>query len=65
MKALLLATILALALGASREEWKSRSIYQLLTDRFARSNGDTSGCGNLSNYCGGGWKGIKDNLDYI
>jgi alpha-amylase len=36
-----------------------------LTDRFARPNGDTSNCGNLSNYCGGGFRGIINNLDYI
>lgn len=49
----------------TKEEWKTRSIYQLLTDRFARSNGDTSGCNNLSKYCGGTFKGIINNLDYI
>jgi len=37
--------------------WKKRAIYQLLTDRFAKSNGDTSGC-NLSNYCGGDFEGV-------
>jgi len=44
--------------------WKKRAVYQLLTDRFAKSNGDTSGC-NLSNYCGGDFEGIKKNLQYI
>lgn len=53
------------AFAGDKAAWKSRSIYQLLTDRFARSNGDKSSCGNLSNYCGGTWKGIEDNLDYI
>ncbi len=48
----------------TKEEWKTRSIYQLLTDRFARSNGDTSGC-DLSKYCGGTFRGIMNNLDYI
>jgi len=48
----------------TKEEWKTRSIYQLLTDRFARTNADTSGC-DLSNYCGGTFKGIMNNLDYI
>lgn len=46
-------------------EWESRTIYQLLTDRFARNNGDASPCQDLSNYCGGGWVGIMNNLDYI
>jgi alpha-amylase len=40
-------------------------VYQVLTDRFARSNGDNSVCSNLSDYCGGKWKGITQNLDYI
>ena len=44
--------------------WKKRAVYQLLTDRFAKGNGDTSGC-NLSNYCGGDYEGIRKNLQYI
>lgn len=60
--ALLVATVLA---GHSKEEWKSRTIYQLLTDRFARSDGNRGNCGNLGNYCGGTFRGIIDNLDYI
>ena len=47
----------------SKEEWKSRSIYQILTDRFARSS-DTGSC-NLSAYCGGNYKGLIEHLDYI
>jgi len=62
---LLISFILAVALAGSASQWQSRTIYQLLTDRFARNNGDTSGCGNLGNYCGGGWVGIMNNLDYI
>lgn len=38
---------LVLALAANKEEWKKRSIYQLLTDRFARNDGQTYGCDNL------------------
>lgn len=46
--------------------WKQRSIYQVLTDRFAKTDGNDSGaCGDLSNYCGGTYKGIQNNLDYI
>lgn len=40
-------------------------MYQLLTDRFARSNGDKTPCHDLRKYCGGTWKGILENLDYI
>jgi alpha-amylase len=37
----------------------------VLTDRFARNNGSTKGCDNLGAYCGGGYVGLKNNLDYI
>lgn len=63
MKRTLLASLAALALigsvalGKSTEEWKKRNIYQVLTDRFQRSNGDKSGC-DLHNYCGGNFDGI-------
>lgn len=41
-------------------------LFQLLTDRFAPS-GDlpSQKCGDLSNYCGGTFKGIEKHLDYI
>jgi hypothetical protein len=50
----------------SPKGWKGRSIYQLLTDRFA-NNGDIAPkvCNQLYEYCGGTWKGITRNLDYI
>jgi len=51
--------------GKTAEEWKSRSVYQIITDRFARSDGDTTQCESLGNYCGGTYKGIQNNLDYI
>ena len=45
---------------------------QVLTDRFAGHRpsivgphpGDNA-CGDLSNYCGGTWMGIRDKLKYI
>jgi alpha-amylase len=57
----------ALVSAADTNAWKSRSIYFVLTDRIARSNSDTGGasCGNLSNYCGGTFKGLESKLDYI
>jgi len=63
-------TLLALfcttkVLAHSKEEWKSRTIYQLLTDRFWRTDGSTQGCPDIHKYCGGTWKGIEDQLDYI
>ena len=44
------------------------SIYQLLTDRFARTDGSTDDCPDYlkqMKYCGGTWVGIKNNLKYI
>ncbi|KAF8441263.1 glycoside hydrolase superfamily [Terfezia claveryi] len=54
------------ALAADSEAWKARSIYFVLTDRFAKTNtADTAACGNLKDYCGGTWKGMEQKLDYI
>jgi len=52
---------------ASAVDWRSRSIYQLMTDRFARTDGSTTAkCVNgYEGYCGGTWKGIAQKLDYI
>ena len=47
----------------TKDEWKTRSIYQILTDRFARTS-DTGSC-TLSQYCGGNYQGIINHLDYI
>ena len=49
----------------TKEEWKSRSIYQLLTDRFASTDDSIKNCVYLNNYCGGTFKGIMQHLDYI
>ncbi len=61
---LLVIIILSQILCKTKEEWKTRVIYQVITDRFERTNGDTSGC-DLHNYCGGTFKGLMNNLDYI
>ncbi|KFZ01004.1 hypothetical protein V501_10293 [Pseudogymnoascus sp. VKM F-4519 (FW-2642)] len=45
-------------------EWREASIYQVLTDRFATTDGTSPHC-HISNYCGGTWKGIENKLDYI
>jgi alpha-amylase len=59
------------------EEWQKQTIYQVVTDRFARAPSDDSGLGIISptdsdadcpspkQYCGGSWQGITDKLDYI
>jgi alpha-amylase len=55
-------------LSKTTEEWKKMSIYQILTDRFARTDGSTDDCPNYGTemkYCGGTWTGIKNQIDYI
>jgi alpha-amylase len=64
MKFIILCLFIIEAFSKTKDEWKSRTVYQLLTDRFATSTGKSSTC-NLSNYCGGDYKGIINNLDYI
>ncbi|KAF9074062.1 glycoside hydrolase superfamily [Rhodocollybia butyracea] len=61
---LLLGT--ASVLAASADDWTRRSIYQVVTDRFALGNGSSPPC-NTDNraYCGGNWQGIISKLDYI
>lgn len=39
--------LITLAFSANKEEWRKRSIYQLLTDRFARNDGQQTACSNL------------------
>ena len=64
---LLLVALVHLSLQATPSEWRKRSIYQVVTDRFARSDGsNVLGCDDtLGQYCGGSWKGIVKQLDYI
>lgn len=50
------------------EAWKQRSIYQILTDRFAIGGSGNGGpqLDYLSRqYCGGNWQGVIEKLDYI
>eukprot|EP00831_Metopus_contortus_P035331 TRINITY_DN28145_c0_g1_i1.p1 TRINITY_DN28145_c0_g1~~TRINITY_DN28145_c0_g1_i1.p1 ORF type:complete len:119 (-),score=35.50 TRINITY_DN28145_c0_g1_i1:35-391(-) len=54
-----LTAFLGVVLGGSKEEWKKRTIYQLLTDRFYRGNGDNSTCKDLKKYCGGTFKAVS------
>lgn len=48
-------------------QWRSQSIYQVLTDRFARTDGSTTAACDptLGDYCGGSWQGLINHLDYI
>ena len=52
---------------ASKDQWRTHSIYQVMIDRFAHTDGSTSFPCNVTDriYCGGTWKGVRNNLDYI
>lgn len=53
--------------AASLDDWRTRTVYQVLTDRFALEDGSTTAhCSVVDGlYCGGTWKGITNKLDYI
>ena len=51
--------------GASKSVWKDKVIYQVLTDRFDTVPTTTEPCNDLTNYCGGTFKGIYNRLDYL
>ncbi|KAJ0419932.1 glycoside hydrolase superfamily [Aspergillus carlsbadensis] len=68
--AFLLSLLLSLSTqshAANLAAWKSRSIYQTMTDRFARTDGSTTQACNTTAglYCGGTWRGTLNELDYI
>jgi len=58
MKAYIASLMSAIALAGNTDDWKKRTVYQLLTDRFAKTDGSTDKCNDLSKYCGGTFKGI-------
>jgi alpha-amylase len=62
LSALLSATA---AIAADTDSWKSRNIYFVLTDRIDRNDGTSAPCSNLGNYCGGTFRGVQTQLDYI
>ena len=65
-KLIFAALVLPSVFAASAADWRGRSIYQVVTDRFARTdNSTTASCSNLNDYCGGSWQGIINRLDYI
>ena len=55
----------SLVAAHTAEEWKTRSIYQLLTDRFSLPNSSTAPCRDHNDYCGGTYSGVLQHLDYI
>ncbi|KZF26425.1 glycoside hydrolase family 13 protein [Xylona heveae TC161] len=62
-----LVTLVPRIYAANAADWRTRSIYQIITDRFARSDGSTSAPCNTTaaQYCGGSFQGIIGQLDYI
>ena len=55
---------LGLACAAPPDAWRSRSVYQLLVDRFAAVPTPPQ-CANYGDYCGGTFAGVTAHLDYI
>jgi len=59
--------------SATQRSFESRSIYQIVTDRFSKARDEKENvrswtgriCRNLSEHCGGKWKGIEENLIYL
>lgn len=66
-RVLTLTGLIVSASAAGLADWKSRSIYQTMTDRFARTDGSTTAPCNTTEgiHCGGTWRGTIDKLDYI
>jgi len=64
-----LAAVLAalpLSSALSQLDLRQRSVYQVLTDRFERGDGQNTYCDpSRREYCGGTWRGIASRLDYI
>ena len=60
-------TTAQLAVGLSAADWRQQSIYQVMTDRFARTDGSaTASCNTAAqDYCGGTYRGIINELNYI
>lgn len=51
--------------AATSDQWRERTIYQVLTDRFALPKGVSATCADLSTYCGGTYSALIGQLDYI
>lgn len=64
---LALVQLISFTVALTPAEWRNQSIYFIMTDRFARTDGSTTAPCNTTagKYCGGTWKGIVDHLDYI
>lgn len=62
-----LALLPSIASAMDAEGWRNRTIYQVLTDRFAIPDGkEVKKCDpTMGIHCGGTWRGIYEHLDYI
>ena len=60
--ALLLAPI---TLALDNNTIRPRTVYQVITDRFARTDNSYNATCGARNYCGGTWRGLISHLDYI
>ena len=61
--AVLSSSVAVDAAGASG--WKSRRIYQIMTDRFAQDTFNPGATCAMDDYCNGTFKGAQSRLDYI
>jgi len=69
-----LCVLLNVAVAAPAAQWRDRVIYQVITDRFARTDNDNSTCETMfqeensciyGDYCGGTFDGLSTKLDDI
>ncbi|EPT01849.1 hypothetical protein FOMPIDRAFT_162705 [Fomitopsis schrenkii] len=63
---LALAALVTSVSAATADQWRGRSIYQIITDRYALPAGaDLNACDPKDQtWCGGTWNTIRENLDY-
>jgi len=60
-------TFIGSTLAATADQWRKRAIYQVITDRYALPEGANVNACNVTEqtWCGGTWRTIQDNLDYV
>ena len=62
---ILSAAIASIQPSTASAIWKGKVIYQILTDRFDKTNSDVIPCAELDTYCGGTFEGARKRLDYV
>ena len=66
LRPLLFSLHVVSAFAATADQWRNRTIYQVLTDRFATADNSSPPCNTTAaQYGGGSWRGIINRLDYI